>query len=123
DAWSLRAVSEAGESLRVRQGIAEAPMRSHQQGLMVTVMDAGGMGHAATADPSPAGLRRAFRHARALAGIMAGRGLVDYRGIALPAPRGTYEGPAERPLPPSLAERFALLQSACDTLRGPRIVD
>jgi len=81
EAWSLRAVSETGESLRVRQDIAEAPSRTRHQGVMITVTDQGGMGHAATADASEAGLRGAFAHARALARIMAGRGVVDFRYV------------------------------------------
>jgi len=123
EAWSLRAVSETGESLRVRQDIAEAPSRTRHQGVMITVTDQGGMGHAATADASEAGLRGAFAHARALARIMAGRGVVDFRSVPLPSPRGAHEGPREQPLPGGLGERFELLQSACASLRGPRIVD
>jgi predicted Zn-dependent protease len=123
EAWSLRAVAETGESLRVRQDIAEAPSRTEHRGVMLTVVRNGGMGHAATADASEAGLRRAFAHARDLADIMAGRGVVDFRTVPLPSPQGAYQGPRERPLPASLAERFSLLQSACASLRGPRIVD
>ena len=119
EAWSLRAVSETGESLRVRQDIAEAPSRTRHQGVMITVTDQGGMGHAATADASEAGLRGAFAHARALARIMAGRGVVDFRSVPLPSPRGAHEGPREQPLPGGLGERFELLQSACASLRGP----
>lgn len=122
--WSLRAVVEAGESLRVRQDIAEAPSRTRDSGLMITVVDRGGMGHAATSDTSESGLRRAFGHALSLAHAMAGRGVFDFGSITMPSPRGEYQGPHQRPLPSSLAERFDLLQTACAALRiDRRIVD
>jgi len=124
DFWSLRAVSETGESLRVRQDIAEAPARTRDAGLMVTVVDQGGMAHAACADFSMAGLRRAFTHARSLARAMGGRGGFDYSRMRMPSASGDYRGPSIEPLPSSLAERFDLLQAACASLRGdPRIVD
>ena len=124
DFWSLRAVIESGESLRVRQDIAEAPSRTRDSGLMVTVVDRGGMGHAATSDLSEAGMRRAFSHARSLAHAMAGRGVFDFGSMTMPSPRGEYQGPLEKPVPATLAERFDLLQSACSSLRtDPRIVD
>jgi predicted Zn-dependent protease len=124
DAWSMRAVCESSEALRVRQDIAEAPSRTRDSGFMLTVVDRGGMGHAASSDLSEAGLRRAFHHARALARTMAGRGVFDFGSVAMASPRGEYRGPADKPLPPTLAERFDLLQTACGSLRiDPRIVD
>ena len=124
DFWSLRAVVESGESLRVRQDIAQSPSRTHDSGVMITVVDRGGMGHAATSDTSKSGLRRAFGHAQSLAHAMAGRGVFDFRGMTMPSPRGDYWGPREKPVPTSLAERFELLQTACASLRtDPRIVD
>ena len=124
DFWSLRAVSESAESLRVRQDIAEAPSRTRDSGLMITVVDRGGMGHAATSDLSEAGLRRTFGYAVSLARAMAGRGAFDFSSMTMPSPRGEYHGPREKPVPPSLAERFDLLQAACASLRTDRrIVD
>jgi len=122
--WSVRAIAEAGQSLRVRQDIAEAPSRTDDRGLMVTVIDGGGIGHAATSDLGAAGLRRAFERARTLARIMAGRGVFDFDRLAMPSPRGRYRGPREKPLPATLAERFDYLQGACRSLAiDPRIVD
>jgi predicted Zn-dependent protease len=121
--WSVRAVAEAGQILRVRQDIAEAPSRTDDRGLMATVIDRGGIGHAATSDFSVAGLGRAFERAKALAHIMAGRGVFDFDRLDLPSPRGRYIGP-QQPLPASLAERFDYLQAACRSLKiDPRIVD
>jgi predicted Zn-dependent protease len=124
DFWSLRAVSESGESLRVRQDIVEAPSRSHDRGLMATVVHGGGIGHAATSDLSEAGMRRAFERARSLAQAMAGRGVFDFGSMTMPSPRGEYLGVQEKALPPTLGERFDLLEAACASLRvDDRIVD
>jgi predicted Zn-dependent protease len=122
--WSLRAVTESGESLRVRQDIAEAPSRSRDSGLMISMVDRGGIGHAATSDLSESGIGRAFAQARSLAHAMAGRGVFDFSSMTMPSPRGEYLGPREKPVPSSLAERFELLQTACASLHtDPRIVD
>jgi predicted Zn-dependent protease len=122
--WSLRAVSETSQSMQVRQDIAEAPSLSIDRGLMVTVVDGGGIGHAATSDFSTAGMRSAFAHAQSLARIMDRRGVFDYGSIRMPAPQGRYQGPLQRPVPTNLAERFEYLQLACRSLKtDPRIVD
>jgi predicted Zn-dependent protease len=122
--WSLRAVAETGLNLRVRQDIAEAPSRTEDSGLMVTVVDRGGIGHAASSDASPAGLRRAFERAQALAHAMAGRGVFDFDRISMPSPQGSYRGSRQEPLPATLAEHFDYLQAACRSLAiDPRIVD
>jgi predicted Zn-dependent protease len=124
DFWSLRAVSETSESLRVRQDIAEAPSRSRDSGLMATVIDGGGIGHAATSDRSESGIRRAFEQALTLARAMGRHGVFDFGSMAMPSPRGEYEGPHRKPLPSTLAERFDLLQAACSALKvDDRIVD
>ena len=122
--WSVRAVAETGLSLRVRQDIAEAPSRTTDSGLMVTVIDRGGIGHAASSDGGPAGLQRAFARAQSLAHAMAGRGVFDFDRIAMPSPRGRYRGPRQEPLPATLAEHFDYLQAACRSLAvDARIVD
>ena len=124
DFWSLRAVVEDGQSLRVRQDIAEAPSRTRDRGLMVTVVHRGGIGHAATSDMSDAGIRHAFAQALSLAHAMAGRGVFDFGSLKMPSPQGRYLGPQKKALPATLAERFELLQSACSSLKsGSRIVD
>ena len=64
--WAARGVSEISEQLAVRHGVAEAPTRSRDEGVMLTVVD-GGVGYAATPDASEAGLAEAFRRAHAQA--------------------------------------------------------
>ncbi len=124
DFWSLRAVSEAVERLKVRDDIAEAPVLGDDSGVMLTVVDAGGIGHAATADRSEAGLRGAFAAARALARTMGERGVHRFDAGSMPSPRGEYLGADEQPLPTAIADRIALLADACRAMRiDPRVVD
>ncbi|AUH50796.1 peptidase C69 [Chromobacterium sp. ATCC 53434] len=92
DFCSLRYVEEDREQLRVRQGRQQPLSRRHDRGAMLTVLDGGGYGYAATADLSEAGLRAAFERARSWARATAGHGVFDYRGIALPHPGGRYQG-------------------------------
>lgn len=123
--WSLRAVHERSEQLTVRQDIAEAPQFGRDTGAMVTVAHGGGVGHAATADLSEAGLAAAFSRARALAAVSAGR--LAFEPDALPAvqARARHVGPRERPsLGAPLRDKLQLLADAC-RLAHPdeRIVD
>jgi predicted Zn-dependent protease len=57
--WTLRAMDEVSETLTVRQGVAEAPQRCRDTGVMVSVSRAGGLGHAATADTTASASRAA----------------------------------------------------------------
>nr|WP_293414066.1 DNA gyrase modulator [Piscinibacter sp.] len=75
--WTLRAVDELSETLTVRQDVAEAPQRCRDTGVMVSVSRDGGLGHAATADLSEAGLADAFDRAGRMARAVAGRMVFD----------------------------------------------
>jgi predicted Zn-dependent protease len=123
--WSVRAVSERSEQLSVRQDVPEPPQRGFDAGLMVTVEDAGGLGHAATADSSEAGLGAAFGHALAMARSVAGRMAFDPSTLPASRERGHYRGPVERPVhAASLRERLALLTEVSAATRlDDRIVD
>ena len=59
DFCALRFMEESSELLTVRQDVAEPPQLSTDRGAMVTVIDKGGLGYAATSDLTPAGLREA----------------------------------------------------------------
>jgi len=122
--WAVRGVREFSEQLCVRQSVAEAPRRAHDEGVMVTVVD-GGMGYAACSDTSDAGLAATFERARALARAGAGRCVIDYERVTRPAVSGTYTSNVERPAARStLPERLAWLQEVCAaTGTDPRIVD
>ena len=122
--WAARGVSETSEQLAVRHGVAEAPKRSRDEGVMLTVVD-GGVGYAATPDASEVGLAEAFRRAHALARAGAGRSAYDADQLPRARAQGRYRSAVERPverLP--LADRLALLQRVDASARlDARIVD
>ena len=125
DFCSLRMVRERRERLSVRQGVPEPVFSGEDAGAMVTVLDGGGLGYAATSDLSPSGLSAAAGEAKAWAERSAGRCVFDFREAAMPRPVGEYEGPNERPWEStSVAEKFDLLGEACRGLKADdRIVD
>lgn len=125
DFCSLRVVEETSERASVRQDVPEPPHRSVDRGGMITVIDRGGLGYAATGDLSAAGLRAAAERASAMAALSRGRSNVDYADVAMPRPEGAYAGPVARdPATLSLADRFDLLAAVCrDAHRDARIVD
>lgn len=122
--WAVRGVSERSEQLSVRDGVAEAPKRIRDEGVMVTVVD-GGMGYAATSDGSEAGLAAAFEQAHALARAGAGKTVFDYAAAPRPQTSGRYASTVERPAAAaSLADKLALLARANEAARiDARIVD
>jgi predicted Zn-dependent protease len=123
--WAVRGILESSETLTVRQGIAHAPSRSRDAGVMVTVVDRGGLGYAATSDASDAGLAAAFTQARALAHAAAGRTVFDYGRLPASAPRGRYRSRVDRPASSlGLKSKLDLLAAVCAATRlDDRIVD
>ncbi|WP_127997548.1 TldD/PmbA family protein [Piscinibacter defluvii] len=123
--WSLRAVRERTEQLIVRQDVPEAPQRGLDEGVMVSVAHAGGLGHAATADLSEAGLAQAFERARRLAQAAAGHMVFDPAELPAVRSRGGYAGRVERPVASlPLRERLEVVRAACAAIRtDSRIVD
>jgi len=123
--WAVRGVVENSEELTVRQGVAQAPSRCRDAGVMVTVLDRGGLGYAATSDASDSGLAAAFADATRLAHAMAGRTVFDYASLPAVVPRGRYRSPVERPASGSgLKDKLELLSSvSADTRLDERIVD
>lgn len=122
--WAVRGVSEVSEQLSVRDGVAEAPRRSRDEGVMVTVVD-GGMGYAATSDTSEAGLAAAFGQARTLARAAAGKTVFDYTQAPRPRESGRYASRVERPVrDAALGDKLALLARVNQAARiDARIVD
>ena len=123
--WAVRGVAETSEDLTMRQGVAQAPSRSRDAGAMVTVVDRGGMGYAATSDLSESGLNAAFARATDLAHAVAGRTVFDYGQLPPTAPRGRYASPVEKPHASSgLKARLDLLAStSAATKLDDHIVD
>jgi len=123
--WAVRGVVETSEELTVRHGVAQAPSRCRDAGVMVTVVDRGGMGYAATSDTSDSGLAAAFAQARELAHGVAGRTVFDYGSLPAVAPVGRYESRVERPASGiGLKDKLDLLSSVSAATRlDDRIVD
>ena len=71
---SLRAEHERNEIIRVRQNVLQPIQHlARTIGAMVTVMDGGGLGYAATSDLSPDGLKGAVTRSQEWAKATAGR--------------------------------------------------
>src|SRR3954463_704087 len=110
DFCALRFVEETSEYLAVRQDVAEPPQLSSSRGAMVTVMDGGGLGYAATSDLTPAGIREAVARAVGLAKLTTGRTVIDYRKVEMPRPQGEYRSPVTRdPDSMSRGQKYDLL--------------
>lgn len=125
DFCSLRLVRTQSQYLSVRQNILQPVSTSDDMGAMVTVIDKGGLGYAATSDLSETGLRHAAEHARAWAQRSAGRSVVDFSSVAFPRPSGAYASPVQLTwdsLP--LADKIDLLRATSEQLKtDERIVD
>jgi len=124
DFCSLRLVEETTEQTTVRQDIAEPPQSAIDRGAMITVIDKGGYGYAATSDLSESGLREAVARAQHWASLTAGRSVVDYSSIAMPQPSGRFHSTVQQPMQMGKRERVELLgieSRACKI--DSRIVD
>ncbi|MGD8309648.1 MAG: TldD/PmbA family protein, partial [Chromatiales bacterium] len=116
--WSLRLVDQWDETLSVRQGIPVPPRVAASRGALVRVVDADGVGYAATGDLSVAGLLEAARRARGWAKATAGRQVAPSRLIPRPDTRGRYETPCAEPWEDlATGDKLALLQGACAALK------
>jgi predicted Zn-dependent protease len=124
DFASLRVVDERTESLTVRQDVLQPVRDVRDAGAMVTVHAGGGIGYAATADLSDAGLTAALDRAKRWAEATGGR-FVFPAGAYTPAqPVGTWRSPAERPWSTTpLGERLALLFDVCGRLKADDVVE
>ena len=125
DFCALRFVEESSEYLAVRQDVAEPPRLSVDRGAMVTVIDQGGLGYAATSDLSKSGIAQALERARHFARLTAGRSVVDYSAIDMPHPNGEYRAPVARdPTSMSRGDKYDLLAAEAKECRiDDRIVD
>lgn len=125
DFVSLRGYEERSERLAVRQGVMQPIAQGRDGGVMITVVDRGGVGYAATSDVSASGLERAAAHAKAWAERVAGRAVTDFSEVKLPNPQGSYETKVSRPWQSlSLVDKVALLSRVASRLkRSEHIVD
>jgi len=79
----------------VRKNVAEPPLSRHDVGVMLTVIDKGGLGYAATSDLSESGLREAMRRAQLWA--KREKTVIDFSKVAMPQERGSYQSVLEKP--------------------------
>ncbi len=125
DFVSLRYVEERVEALTVRQNILQPVVSGTDTGVMITVLDHGGLGYGATSDLSEEGLRRAAQEASAWARRTAGRCVVDFSKVAMPRPESEYDTPVRIPWSSvPLEEKIGWLRQESERLKSdPRIVD
>jgi predicted Zn-dependent protease len=122
---SLRIVGTRAERMAVRQDVLQPVRTTDDLGAMLTVIERGGAGYAATSDLSAAGLEKALASARDWARAGAGRSVTDFSAVTFPASQGTYQTPVKTPwrtVP--LQDRIDVLRSECARLAvDARIVD
>jgi predicted Zn-dependent protease len=125
DFGSLRLVRERNEHVSVRRNVVQPVRTSDDLGVMVTVIDEGGIGYAGTSDLSRAGLRSACEEARRWARRTKQHGVIDFARVPRENLRGQYESRVRAPwssLP--LQDKIDLLRRECERLQiDARIVD
>tara|TARA_B100000315_G_scaffold260889_1_gene326891 strand:+ start:8878 stop:10323 length:1446 start_codon:yes stop_codon:yes gene_type:complete len=125
DFCSLRFVRERDECLLVRQNILQPVSTSRDIGVMITVIDRGGMGYAATSELTEVGLRNAVKCAQSWAQRSVSCGVLDYSTIRYPSAVGEYASQTKNSWDSvTLSEKIDLLQAVCGQLKtDDRIVD
>jgi len=115
---SIRWVRNHDHYLSVRQNVFEPGYSSSDEGFMVTVVAGGGIGYASGTDLTQSGVSHAFHRARTWAEATAGRTIVNYDQIKMPAPVGAYRTKTGRPWDTiSSAEKVELLLELCKALK------
>lgn len=97
DFASLRYHRDAQDLVSVRQDVLQPLTTDRDEGVMVTVHHAGGVGYGATSDLSLAGVKGAFAHALAWADRHKERAVTDYSRIPMPHPKGEFKSPVGKP--------------------------
>ncbi len=125
DFCSLRAVHESNEIIRARQNVLQPIQLFEDQGAMVTVVDRGGCGYAATADLSTGGLRRAAERALSWAHITAEHAVFDFGKVAMPHPKGEFATRVKTPWSSvPLARKIEMVRQECGRLKtDDRVAD
>lgn len=125
DFCSLRMVDERSELILMRQGVIDPISTRADMGAMVTVAHHGGLGYAATADLSAAGLGAAIARARTWAEKTAGASIFARTAEVLPHSQGSYRTRVDRAWESlSLGDKLDLLHEASAALKcHDRIVD
>lgn len=125
DFCSLRLVSTRTESLSIRKGVLQPLHDADDLGAMITVRQGRGLGYAATADLSGAGLSRAIARAREWAERTAAHSVFDHSRVVMPEPTGSWRSPVRQPWDAEpLPDRLARVRAAAASLPDdPRLVE
>lgn len=108
---SLRVINKRSELLTMSKNVLKPPHYEEDTGLMVTVIDKGGIGYAATSDLSTSGLRHALEQARHWADFSRGQTVTDFSHLSFSDLHGHYHSSIQQPwqsIP--LSDKIALLQ-------------
>jgi len=110
DFCSLRYVETRSEELSVRQNVTEPLFKALDVGAMITVIEQGGLGYAATSDLSEAGLRRAVSQAQQWAKLSQNRMVIDFTNVPMSVEQGHYHAKVAKPWDSwSMADKLDLL--------------
>mgnify|MGYP005728111135 CR=1 FL=1 len=118
DFCSLRIVHNRNENISVNRGILHPPYQNSDSGAMVTILDKGGLGYAATSEITLTGLKQALQQAHEWAHISANHSLVDHPVSRQQNFNGHYSTPVQQPwstLP--LTDKVDLLQQQSRQLK------
>ncbi len=114
---SIRLVESHSERVAVRQDVVQPLHTDASAGAMITIIAGGGMGYAASADLSEAGLQHAIERATQWARLSAGRTVANFADIPLAQARGIYSSVVAKPWTTvSLAEKLELLRELCASM-------
>ncbi len=97
DFCSLRYLVQHSEILTVRQNIAQPPIHHYDEGVMITIINKGGLGYAATSDLSETGLRQAMIKATQWTQLNQPNQLINFAKLTLPHQRGEYASIVKKP--------------------------
>jgi len=92
---SARHVVERAIHIGVREGVVQPSMSGHEEGVMFTIWNRGGLGYGATSDLSTAGLAAAVADAMRWAAATAGRSVIESCPLAHTV--GEFESSVARP--------------------------
>ncbi|MCP4131209.1 MAG: TldD/PmbA family protein [bacterium] len=122
---SLRFVRRQSEEVCVRQDVLQPLETLDDTGIMITVINEGGMGYAGTCDLTKPGLTKALEEAQHWAKFSAGKSVVDYTKLDPKSPNGEYATPVKKPWETvPLKEKIDILKQQCARLNtDDRIVD
>ncbi len=125
DFCSMRYHRDRSSALVVRQNILQPVRDQLDQGVMITVHHRGGVGYAATSDLRPSGIAAAVTKACAWANASAGRTVIDFSQVVMPALQGEYRTAVQVPWESvSLSAKIERLQQISSSLKcHPSIVD